>query len=179
MELQEIWRSFYGVQVPIAYLLRPQKRDVWFRIHSSPESKRYPTDEGEMQEVLHRHNVVASEVLEENVACALFVPDYALEKLKPVFPEVLSATLFCHYENEDAEITQKALRVTWEPHQFDPILRYIANDEICYGSWMNLKSGEIFAPYDGGANLFLNSTQRRDELRTRNSAWLSCHPEGF
>ncbi|BCM90088.1 hypothetical protein IAD21_01939 [Abditibacteriota bacterium] len=179
MSIKDTWQSFFGDGVPIAYLLRKSNANVWFRIHSLPDSKRYPEDEGEMQETLRRHNTVASEVLQENAACVLFFPEYAIKKLAPIFSEVASASLFYHYEDEDADIMQYALETVWQPHKFDPVLRLVANDEICYVSWLNSESGEIFAPYDGGADLFLSSTQRRDELRARYSSWLSRHPQGL
>ena len=180
MNIESRWQSFFGEQVPIAYLLRPRNVGVWFRIHSLPGSKRYPDNEAEVQEILRRHNIIAGEVLGENVECALFFPEYGLEKLLPILPDLASASLFYHYENEEGtDITQMATQVIWEPHQFDFLLRMVANDEIRYVSWMNLESGEVFAPYDGGADLFLSSTQRRDELRARYVDWLSRHPQGF
>ena len=180
MSIKNRWRTFFGEQVPIAYLLRPRNADTWFRVHSLPESKRYPEDEAEMREVLRRHNAIVGDVLGENAECALFFPEYGQRKLLPILPLVASATIFYHYENteEGADIIQMAIQVDWEAHQFDSLLRMVANDEIRYISWMNLESGEVLAPYDGGADLFLSSTRRRDELRARYADWTSRHAEG-
>ena len=180
MNIKGRWQLFFGEQVPIAYLLRPQNADRWFRIHSLPESKRYPENEAEMRDVLRRHDLIASEVLGENAECGLFFPEHSLRKLLPILSCVASATLFHHYENAEdgADITQMATQVVWQARQFDPLLRLVANDEIRYVSWINLESGEVFAPYDGGADLFLSSTQRRDDLRAHYVDWLSRHPEG-
>lgn len=177
-KIQEVWRSFYGEQVPIAYLLRQRNHRSWFRIHSLPDSKRYANDETETQEILRRHNLIADAVLGNHARCVLFFPAYALQKFPSIFAE-MDAELFFHYEDEDAEITQFATQTWWQTQKFDAILRLVANDEVRYISWMNVQSGEIFAPYDGGADLFLNSQARRDEFRARYTDWLSKHPEGF
>ena len=176
MNIQNLWHSFYEKRVPIAYLLRPQLPDLWFRIHSLPQSKRYAENELETQEILRRHNAVAEEVLGTENECIWFAPDYALQKYSSTFAE-FSGNLFCRYE-EDAPITLFAAQTVWRPRRFDAILRLVADDVVRYVLWMNIESGEIFAPYDGGADLFLNSTLRRDELREQFKDWLSPFPGG-
>lgn len=105
-------------------------------------------------------------------------PDYARRSFIALF-DALGGEFFCHYRGGGARITQFVALVEWQNGSFDEILRRVANDEIRYISWMNIQNGEIFAPYDGGADLFLSSTARRDELREQFKDWLSNHPEGF
>ena len=177
MNIHDLWHSFYGERFPIAYLLRPQIPDLWFRIHSLPESKRYAENEDETQEILRRHNTVAEKVLGISEQCMWFVPNYAFQKYSSTFAE-FSGNVFCKYEDQDTKITLLAAQTVWRPHQFDAALRLVADDVVRYVSWMNIESGEIFAPYDGGADLFLNSTERRDEVRDLYSDWLSPFPGG-
>jgi hypothetical protein len=40
-------------------------------------------------------------------------------------------------------------------------------------------TGRVYAPYDGGADLFLSSESERDQYREKYSAWLSAHPSGL
>ena len=168
-----LWHSFYEERVPIAYLLREQLPDFWFRIHSLPESKRYAENETETQEVLRRHNTVAGEVLSEQSQCIWFVPDYALQRYSSTFAE-FSGDFFLRHENENGRIVLLAALTFWQHQKFDSVLRLVADDVVRYVS----QSGKIFEPYDGGADLFLNSTERRDELRARFSEWLSPFPGG-
>ena len=177
MNIRELWRSFHGEQVPIAYVLRRQIPELWFRIYSLPDSKRYAEDESETHPMLRRYNMVAAEVFGEKERCLLFFPDYALRKSPSVF-EAFGGELFCHFEDEDASITLFAAHTDWQSQKFDGIVRLVAEDEIRYFSLMNAGSGEILAPYDGGADLFLSSTGRRDALRAQFKDWLSRHPEG-
>ncbi len=37
----------------------------------------------------------------------------------------------------------------------------------------------IYAPYDGGADIVLQSEIERDEIKKKYVAWLSQHPEGL
>lgn len=62
---------------------------------------------------------------------------------------------------------------------FASLLRRIANDEVSYVMWMDEQTGSLFAPYDGGIDVFLPTTAARDALKERHSAWLSIHPSGM
>lgn len=42
-----------------------------------------------------------------------------------------------------------------------------------------LETGEAYHPYDGGADLFLGSSERRDVLKKKYNRWLSRHPRGL
>ena len=166
MNIPSLWRSFYAENSPIAYWLREQIPDLWFRVHSLPQSKRYAESEGETSEILRRHNRVASEILGENASCVVFFPSYA-DHVDPSLFADFEWQFFEQFRTEDLQITLFAAETKWQNHQFDAILRRVANDEIRYISWMNVQTGEIFAPYDGGADLFLSSTERRDFLKTK------------
>lgn len=50
---------------PVGHMLRNNFSNQWFRIHSLPESKRYPDSEEETTLLLDRHVKVANEVLGE------------------------------------------------------------------------------------------------------------------
>ena len=177
MDIPDLWRSFYADKSPISYGLREQIPDLWFRIHSLPESKRYAENEEEMREILRRHNQIASEILGENAPCIVFFPGYSIHKFPELF-ERFERQFFYRFRSEDLRLTMFAAQTSWRNHRFDEILCRVANWEISRVLWMNAESGEIFAPYDGGADLFLSSTERRDDLRACYSDWLSRHPEG-
>lgn len=62
-EPEDWWQSHYGAAIPIAHRLRFQVPDRWFRIHSLPQSKRYPQKPSEYSGLLARHNTVATDIL--------------------------------------------------------------------------------------------------------------------
>ncbi|WP_443333951.1 DUF3885 domain-containing protein [Streptomyces sp. CB02056] len=37
----------------------------------------------------------------------------------------------------------------------------------------------LYHPYDGGADVYLASTEERDRLKERHAGWLSGHPNGL
>lgn len=178
MNIPDLWRSFYPGKSPLSYLLRPQIAEKWFRIHSLPESKRYAENEEETREILRRQNQIASEILGENAPCVIFFPGFSIHKFPALFNR-FERQFFYRFRNEDyLRLTMFAAQTQWQNHQFDEILRGVANWEISRVLWMNTETGEIFAPYDGGTDVFLSSTERRDNLRARYSNWLSQSPEG-
>lgn len=178
MNIQALWRSFYAEKSPLAFLLREQMPERWLRVHSLPRSKRYAHNQDEAREVLRRYNCVASEVLDEAAPCALFFPGYARRVVPAVF-DPLDRQFFYRFRTEILRLAMFTAQTRWQSHKFEALLCRVADDEVRFVLWMNLGSGEIFAPYDGGADLFLSSTERRDALRARYAPWLSAHPEGL
>ena len=121
---------------------------------------------------------MASEVLGENAPCVVFFPDYA-DHIAPKLLANFERQFFEQFRAEDLQVMLFAAATRWQSHQFDAILRRVANDEIRYVSWLNAETGEIFAPYDGGADLLLDSGERRDALATKYKNWLSIDPQGL
>jgi hypothetical protein len=58
------------------------------------------------------------------------------------------------------------------------VLVAIAEDRL-RALWLETNSGEIYAPYDGGADLILADPGRRDALAGRYRDWLSARPDGL
>jgi hypothetical protein len=62
---------------------------------------------------------------------------------------------------------------------FDKLLTAIADDEVDFVFWMNRENGAIFAPYDGGFDLFPSTDAQVDELKKSYPDWLSSHSQGL
>ena len=125
MDIPNLWRSFYGDESPISYLLREQMPNQWFRVHSLPQSKRYAENEGEAREIMRRHNSVASEVLGENAPCIIFFPGY-VEHVDPNLFAEFDWQFFNQYRTEELQLTMFAAQTQWQSQQFDAILRRVA-----------------------------------------------------
>lgn len=177
----------YGDATPMGYMLREQVPERWMRIHSLPESKRYANTPSEYSILLERQNMVALEVLGSESECVVFIGWYP-EGNQPVdirtqlLPDINSSafSLFMEKRDEDEELLCVwCATLVWKANEFDHIIKTIADDEVRYASFASLGTGEIYAPYDGGADLFLRSSSRRDELKRHYKDWLSAHPLGL
>jgi hypothetical protein len=153
MDFAALWRGWFPDVPPVGHLLRDAYPERWLRVHSLPGSKRYAGTDAEWGELLRRMNAVATDVLGEG-ACALVEPAWAEDEWgAPV-------------------------EATWRSGAFDALLRRVADDET-RAVFVALDSGRVFAPYDGGADLFLRDAVERDAFRARYGAWLSAHPLGL
>ena len=188
------WNSFYGSATPVSYILREEIPDRWLRIHSLPESKRYADTPSEYSLLLARQNEVAKEVLGSQSECVLFSgqivesPESKNRLLN--FSEFASINfeLFKTIERYEPQIDPEFgpdfiniwwASIVWEPKKFDDIIKLVANDEVRHILFASLLTGESYAPYDGGADLFCSSIERRNELKQQYRQWLSEHPQGL
>lgn len=84
-----------------------------------------------------------------------------------------------HDDEDDDWWLVYARLVTWRSGGFDPLLIDIANWKVSHLLWMSAGSGAVFAPYDGGVDLFLATLAERTALKERYADWLSIHPSGL
>lgn len=187
MSLAEHWIKHLA-DPPISHRMRGSPR--WLRIHSLPNSKRYPESEAEYDELLRRHNVAADTVLGSPSDCLLVAWRIARES-EPVDwnAEGLSigVTLtptdaWGRIQDDDdppAFFEFAVADVVWASHAFDAVIRAVA-DERQYGLlFFSRVTHQVYAPYDGGADLFLETTQQRAELGAMWSDWLSPRADGL
>jgi hypothetical protein len=144
-----------------------------------------------MSALLARHNAVASDVLGDGSACVLVTKtEYNARVGRAARGQVQLARLglqplvvvTANNPNDTGagwSIPLAHTRLVWQPGAIDDVLADVANALLGPFLIVSETSGRVYAPYDGGADLFLGSSAERDELRTRYSAWLSSHPSGL
>ena len=66
----------------------------------------------------------------------------------------------------------------WSTGAIDPFLRAVADDKV-RGLVVELEHGQVFGPYDGGADLFFSTNPARDAASGRYPAWLSNLASGL
>jgi hypothetical protein len=187
--IPDAWRRAFG-EVPAwgPYLRELNSR--WFRIHSLPQSKRYPENEFEYQEMLRRHNAVALAVLGDEARCLLLVgfwPPSDLASELNVLPDIDSAfqDVAGLPEWDDppypdyGAVTYKAAPVRWLAGRFDVVIRAVADEAAPIIIFTNLEARTAYVPYDGGADLICESEHHADELREKFSSWLPSNPMGL
>lgn len=161
--------------------MRPAVPDRWVRVHSLTDSKRYPDSRREMADLLGRHNALGAEILGTEAQAILFL--FAFLKESEDIARAFAKFSWANAVNfggdpplvhSDAgpRIVVAGSRVLWYPGAWDSLLRDVAKHKVNAAVLLNPKSGEIYAPYDGGADLFLNSPERAADLRRRWASWL-------
>jgi len=106
---EQWWRDRIGDVLPLGHILREYLHDRWFRIHSLPESKRWPTQETE----------------------------------------------------------------------YDALIRLVADDEAPRLLFAGVARATIYAPYDGGADLFFSSPTAVEVAKSEFRPWLSAREDGL
>ena len=177
------WRSSFGDALPAGFLCRAALADRWLRIHSLPESKRYGETDAERAEILYRQNAVASYVLGDGADCQLVITRFGKARvwsssealpLNGGTPEhVLSAG------DQDDELQFFALPVKWTAVTFDELILAVADDRTGPVLFANVQRDCIYAPYDGGADLFFRNSDTAARAHERFQAWLSAREDGL
>jgi hypothetical protein len=192
-EFSAFWRAIYPNAEPTGWLMRAAGVRHWVRFHSLPLSKRYAETEDEFSILLGRQNELASAALGENHSCWMVqacwvTPDGCVEisDESEMFKETREFGLkhaFSFSEDEgnddDASWNVMAAPVRWIQGGFDRVLLRIAGDRAAPTLWISTESGAVFAPYDGGVDLFLPSEVMVKELQSKHADWRSSHPCGL
>jgi hypothetical protein len=175
------WSHRYGDQPPVAYVLRAGGQEPWVRFHALPHSKRYAKTPAEQQEILRRANILASEILVSDAGCWL-VQCHIESPPTPLWKKRAEhAEAYLRYQdpNEDYHWLATVKLMGWQESAFDDLLTAIADDESGPTLWMSRGNGAIFAPYDGGFDVFPASHDEKNRLQAAYADWLSSHPSGL
>jgi hypothetical protein len=187
-EFQKYWVRAYPASPPIGFLLREKYHDSWFRIHSLPRSKRYPENDGEMLEVLHRHNAVLDALLQPHNDFVLLTTGYSDEPT-PVMPKLLQtdstlrgSSSFAFTVTSDTGSPFWHFFVTllnWHRGCLDSVLAQIATDTIADILVIGVEQNCAYHPYDGGGDIIVRNDEARTALKQTLSAWLSPRTDGM
>lgn len=173
------WRGFFGDLPPLSFALPKDNR--WVRFHALPASRRYAETPNDEAIILERANTLAAEILGADVswlvqlgsidggwdnAAMRWRDEYRLKSGGTVFYDEVAWPLF-------------AGRVQFEKSKFDGLLNDIAAEKAFRTLWLSPASGRVFAPYDGGFDIFLESSDAASEMRTKHETWLSSRADGF
>lgn len=183
----QAWRECFGEVLPAGFLCRGALQDRWLRIHSLPDSKRYAEDQSEVAEMLRRQNLVAEDLLGDGALCLLIFTRWNWdgaarwprdERLRTALagrkPE-----LMLRVDVHDDPLAFFAMPVTWRRGEFDDVILECADDRTGPMLFANMQRRTIYAPYDGGADLFFGASDDVAPARERHRAWLSSLESGM
>lgn len=192
-DFKRAWKSWHPHSPPVGYMMRGNREPNWLRLHSLPLSKRYAETPLERDIPITRHNEVAAEVLGLNQKCWLAqscwvtpagMSEFSNEQLMfSACRDYQSSWSFRFLEDHDDDIEHAwdvhAAMTSWEMGKFDSLLWACANEEAAPIIWTSDNTGVVFAPYDGGIDLFLEDERQVERLSEKYSSWLSTRPDGL
>jgi len=174
------WDSAFPHFEPVGYKLRHCFPNRWVRFHSLPESQRYPGKEAEFDILLARHNAVLSELIHPSKQVVLLTTEFSDTENPLAAPkESPSAKWWQSVRLEECYWHIYASELIWQPQFFSPIIRRVAVDEPLSVMICDSRCDWVVHPYDGGMDVVLSTTERRDCLRTKYQGWLSSPKSGL
>jgi hypothetical protein len=139
--------------------------------------------------LLERHNEVGHEILGADDDAILFLHHYgARDEFASAFAPfgwareagIYNAVLMTFAAvDDDLDAVVGASPIHWSTNSWDELIRDVADENIASVVLYNPTSGEVYAPYDGGADVFVATPHRAAELGKRWAQWLSSHPSGL
>lgn len=178
---------------PISHLFKQDYSDRWFRIHSLPQSKRYPENENDWEILLARQNQIITDLLSDNSKIILVTSEYNWgERTAFITDEenVFKPYNFIRLDKIDlyklnsddynkSEIYRPAFaETTWKSSGHNALLKEIANDKT-RAFFVSFDKHIIIAPYDGGIDFVVKNTQVRDFYKEKYKEWLSERDDGL
>lgn len=190
MAFSAYWHTHFPHSSPIGHLLRVDYKERWFRIHTLPELKRYPDTEAEYQEILHRHSTMLDELFPQAHEL-LFVATSYSETLEPA-PIELDHIPFSSFRHVSTIPLHEIEGDTWPnfgniwlstlPWPYSPLtalLRDVAQRHSADWLLLDPSQHRIYHPYDGGADIILETVEKKLQLKQKHTLWLSPHPLGL
>ena len=187
--MKELWNERFPNCPPLSYMFKHCLPDRWLRIHSLPESKRYPDNLQEQREVLRRFNSMLFSLIGKastvTICHAVFDGDnssnsFSLKDLDLKLFDRIPKDSYDPEENEEPIFVNCYFaEVQIEHGDLDDIFLSVALDEIENLFVFHAESNRIFAPYDGGADIILESSETRYVYSRTFADWLSPREDGL
>lgn len=189
-EFIDYWNNEYPESLPINHELKLVYPDKWFRIHSLPKSKRYAESADEYKIILDRQNQLINDLIGEESEVAISFGLYRWDSINDNYKELTDFGEFQkvlridlrkerpeEYEDEMYfDIYVKTEK--WKDGKRDEILKAIADDQI-RAMFVSHSNKCVIAPYDGGVDVIVDSTEKRDKLKVKYKDWLSDREDGM
>lgn len=189
-EFNKFWQINYPNSYPIKHELKWIYQDRWFRIHSLPESKRYAETDVEYKIIFDRQNQLIDDLIGDGteivISFGLYTDDIANDNYKELtaFGEFSKAqTVNLHEikpeDHDEEEYFDIYIKTDfWKSESKNEILKAIADDQIRV-MFICPSKHCIVAPYDGGVDIIVESTAKRDKLKLKYKGWLSEREDGM
>jgi hypothetical protein len=188
-EFKDYWEAAFPQTPPIGSLLRSRYSNRWLRIHTLPNSKRYPESEQEYQEVLRRHNEVLDTILLTGQPFVLLATSYSHRKqpakLQPIYMQHsfrYCLTIALQQMGQGSSTPYWHIwftQLTWHSRTLDLLLRDVASNDVANILISNPQRDVVYHPYDGGGDIIAKDDSEQNAFKVKFAAYLSSHPEGL
>ncbi len=177
------WRAAFGNSLPAGFLCRAEISERWLRIHSLPGAQRYAESDAECAELLRRQNLAAMHVLGDGARCMLLITCFGDSVDWPAhFPVSLGGQVPEHVLSAEFDgdgIQFFALPVIWRINEFDDLILALADGKTGPVLIADVQRRRIYAPYEGGADLFFPNQQAVEAARLELAPLLSHRADGL
>jgi hypothetical protein len=190
-EIKLYWDEHFPGCPPVGYLFKQRFPDLWFRIHTLQESKRYPNNWDEYQEIFRRHNTLCSDLFSKSESIYLLLTQGSVTK-KVISPKYIDRNIFSirhmtsisTQEIEAEDDSQYFFHIWsfnfhWEYGFLDELFKKVANEEIRNLILIDTHSHRLYYPYDGGADIICASSVERDSYEIKYRTWLPDRQDGL
>jgi hypothetical protein len=153
---EQEWTKFHAGVPPLAYTLRDAPGKPWVRFHALPDSVRYPPSRIARDEIRQRAIILGDALLGKSDPCWLVqcrIAEYSKPHWKPLTAS-FDTQLRYHDKDDDFDWVAYVSSVLWKAEESVELLMDIAEDRTGPTLWFSRKTGKVFAPYDGGFDLF-------------------------
>lgn len=190
--LDGAWNRSWPKCPPEARRLRHRFPERWVRFHALPEGKRYATSDAEHAEILRRHHALLEDLLGDvtvdggglvAITCSWSATGSPIPRDTAVAATTPGAA---HWRSDDLAIEPGFH--SWQHHYvsatdlYDPaldrLLLCVADDMTAGVILTEPVCAWVVHPYDGGVDLFAESTKVRDQLASRYAEWLPSTRQG-
>ncbi|MBK3520016.1 DUF3885 domain-containing protein [Carboxylicivirga marina] len=189
-EFIRFWQKEYPDSFPIKHELKWIYKNRWLRIHSLPESKRYAETENQYETILDRQKQLIEDLIGEETEVVIAYGHYTdyLTNDKHTdqtdfgeYNKVLTINL-TEERPDEYEVEMYfdifAKIEKWQSDSKNEMLRAIADDEF-QAMFICPSKHCIIAPYDGGVDIIMDSTENRDKLKLKYKDWISEREDGL
>ncbi len=164
---------------PVAHLMRSAVPQYWLRIHSLPESKRYPETDAERNIVFDRHSRFGLALLGDRAPCLMIQSRFdGYPRSAELFPELVWKPIHRVMDEDDGWDSWMA-HTTWDAAFFRTQLLAIADEQEAHIAFLSEVTDCVFIPYGGGADGFSFNTELLRRLAEEFAPWRSRHPLGL
>jgi hypothetical protein len=165
---------------PLSHLMREAFPEHWLRIHSLPNSKRYPDNETERQIVLNRYARFGTALLGERAPCLIIQSRFnGCARTDELMPDLDWAPIHKVEESDEDFYDSWMTTTLWNPESLHALLLAIADDRADHVAFVSKITDCVFIPYDGGADGFSLDTSLLRRLSEEFLPWRSVHPTGL
>ncbi|MCC2320700.1 DUF3885 domain-containing protein [Cellulomonas xiejunii] len=186
--LTDAWADRWPGTRPISHTLRVSDR--WVRFHSLPDSQRYPDDEAGYAEVLRRHRAVLDELAVRDggpgrdvlvVTCSWSQSPVPLPRSAPVAATFPSSRYWMSVDDPEGEVWAHLYVdvVGLDDPRLERLLRIVADGQTAGVLILASDLTWLYAPYDGGADVYPATLEHREQLRAAHTDWLSSTASGL